>query len=1077
VAGGCPAGATCTNVLDADPLLGPLQDNGGFTQTMALGVGSAALDAGGVNVTCAATDQRGITRPQGAACDIGAYEHNPAPMMYAEPGGLTSGWCDSWGAACELRYALPLAVSGQQVWVVAGTYTPTSGTDRTLSFTLKNGVAIYGGFAGTETLITQRNPTLHVTTLSGEIGAAGNSDNSYHVVKANGVSSTAVLDGFTITSGDANGASPDDSGGGMYNIGSSPTLSGLIFNSNSASSYGGGMYNDSGNPVLTNVLFSNNTASAYGGGMYNDGGSPSLTDVTFNGNSATLGGGLYNNSSDPALTDVTFSGNSAIDGGGGMYNNSSSPILTDITFSSNTATGSGGGMYNIGSSPVLSSSPALSNVTFSSNSAANSGGGMYNYDYSSPTLSNVTFSGNSATSFGGGIFNHSSNPTISNSIFWGNGATGELSNGLGTTITDSIVAGGCPAGATCTNVLDADPLLGPLQDNGGFTQTMALGVGSAALDAGGVNVTCAATDQRGVARPQGAACDIGAYEHDFTPVVYVKPGGLTSGWCDSWANGCELSYALPMALSGQQVWVVAGTYTPTSGTDRTLSFTLKNGVAIYGGFAGTETLVTQRNPTLHVTTLSGEIGAAGNSDNSYHVVKANGVSSTAVLDGFTITSGDANGASPDDSGGGMYNSAGSPVLTNLTFAGNGGSYGGAMWNSGNPALTNVTFSSNEANSGSGIYNNGGDPSLTDVTFNGNSAGEGGGMYNDGGSPALTNVTFSGNSASVDGGGLLNADSNAVLTNATFSGNSAVNGGGMYNQSSDPTISNSIFWGEGSGGEFFNDSSAPTITDSTVAGGCPTDANCTNVFNDDPKLGPLQANGGFTQTRALLAGSAAIDMGSDTGCPATDQRGIPRPQGPHCDMGAYEAGVTVKIRSTGAQDGWLLESSEKSNTGRTFNTTETTFKIGDDGARRQYRAVLSFSTGGLPDNAVITSAQLILVRQSVTPTGSNPFTLLDGLMIDLRKGYFGTTNGLQVADFQATGNKTVGAFKPAPKGATYTISLPSTAYAYLNATGLTQLRLRFALDDNNDKKANYMSLYSGNATLANRPQLVIQYYVP
>ncbi|HTP01487.1 MAG TPA: hypothetical protein VMJ64_08945, partial [Anaerolineales bacterium] len=343
---------------------------------------------------------------------FGAAGHASAAgvVRYAKPGGASTGSCNTWPAACTLPRALSVAVSGDTVWVVKGTHKPTNGGDRTASFALKDGVALYGGFVGTETLLSQRNPTLNVTTLSGEIGAAGNADNSYHVLRANGVTSTAVLDGFTITAGNANGAyQPANVGGGMYNTTSSPTLRNVTFSGNSASSEGGGMYNDIGSsPSLTDVAFSGNTAADHGGGMFSGGGDPSLTnvaftgntvtgllssggamynnfghpslaDVTFSSNSATLGGGMYNNSSDPALTDVTFSGNSAIDGGGGMYNNSSSPILTDVTFSSNTATGSGGGMYNIGSSPVLSSSPTLSNVTFSGNSAANSGGGMYNY--------------------------------------------------------------------------------------------------------------------------------------------------------------------------------------------------------------------------------------------------------------------------------------------------------------------------------------------------------------------------------------------------------------------------------------------------------------------------------------------------------------------------------------------------------------------------------------------------------------------------------------------------------------------------------------------------------------------------
>src|SRR5262249_39547213 len=155
--------------------------------------------------------------------------------------------------------------------------------DRAISFVLDAGVAVYGGFAGTETQLSQRDWVHHVTTLSGDIGKAGDStDNSYHVVHSSGLDKTAVLDGFTLTARNPNGTEPHVSGGGLYTLNSSPTL--------------------------TNVTFSSNSATSYGGGMYNANSSPALTNVTFSGNSATSGGGMDNEaSSSPALTNVTFS--------------------------------------------------------------------------------------------------------------------------------------------------------------------------------------------------------------------------------------------------------------------------------------------------------------------------------------------------------------------------------------------------------------------------------------------------------------------------------------------------------------------------------------------------------------------------------------------------------------------------------------------------------------------------------------------------------------------------------------------------------------------------------------------------
>jgi hypothetical protein len=347
-----------------------------------------------------------------------------AGILYVKPDA--GGNCSSWADACILQRALGSASSGDEIWVAEGTHKP--GTNRTDTFHLKNGVEIYGGFAGTETSLDDRDWTIHETILSGDLlgddgsGFANYADNSYHVVTGSGTDATAVLDGFTISGGYASGSYPGDRGGGMYNDQGSPTLTNVTFSGNTASS-GGGMLNvSSSSPTLTNVTFSGNTASS-GGGMHNgDNSNPVLTNVTFSGNTAMAsgGGGMYNDSSSPGLTNVTFSGNLAIFGGG-MYNWGSSPGLTNVTFSSNSAGYLGGGMYNCGDS-----SPMLTEVTFSGNTAANGGGGMYN-ESSSPTLTNVGFSGNSATngsysSPGGGMYNSSSSPVLTNVAFSGNTA-------------------------------------------------------------------------------------------------------------------------------------------------------------------------------------------------------------------------------------------------------------------------------------------------------------------------------------------------------------------------------------------------------------------------------------------------------------------------------------------------------------------------------------------------------------------------------------------------------------------------------------------------------------------------------
>ena len=256
-------------------------------------------------------------------------------IHYAAPTAVGLGNCSSWTNACTLQMALNVAGSGDQIWVQKGVHYPGNAGNRTATFTLKNNVAIYGGFAGTETLLSQRNWRGNRTILSGDIDGNDNhggdyinenasqieGSNAYHVVTGPiGTNSSAVLDGFVITAGQANGSSPNDVGGGMYNQSSSPTLRNLIFSGNSAFN-GGGMFNTvSSSPTLTNVTFSGNSATN-GGGMLNaSNSSPTLTNVAFSGNSAGSGGGMYNDLSNPTLTNVTFSGNSAFNGGG-MFNN------------------------------------------------------------------------------------------------------------------------------------------------------------------------------------------------------------------------------------------------------------------------------------------------------------------------------------------------------------------------------------------------------------------------------------------------------------------------------------------------------------------------------------------------------------------------------------------------------------------------------------------------------------------------------------------------------------------------------------------------------------------------------------
>jgi hypothetical protein len=257
-----------------------------------------------------------------AIADMGVDEARKIPpvVVYVDPeaGGANNG--TSWGDAyTDLQAAFTEAEEGMEIWVAEGTYRPTSGTDRNASFQMKNCVAIYGGFAGDESSLGERDWVANPAILSGDIGTEGDdTDNSYHVFyhpSGTSLKRTAVLNGFVITGGNADGESSNSVGGGMFNDGSSPMVSNCIFMGNSAES-GGGMYNAYSSPTLTNCTFSSNSAIYYGGGMVNTG-SPTLINCIFTGNAAGSGGGMSNGwGAAPVLTNCTFWGNTAGSGGG-----------------------------------------------------------------------------------------------------------------------------------------------------------------------------------------------------------------------------------------------------------------------------------------------------------------------------------------------------------------------------------------------------------------------------------------------------------------------------------------------------------------------------------------------------------------------------------------------------------------------------------------------------------------------------------------------------------------------------------------------------------------------------------------
>lgn len=186
--------------------------------------------------------------------------------------------------------------------------------------------------------------------------------------------------------------------------------------------------------------------------------------------------------------------------------------------------------------------------------------------------------------------------------------------------------------------------------------------------------------------------------------------------------------------------------------------------------------------------------------------------------------------------------------------------------------------------------------------------------------------------------------------------------------------------------------------------------------------------------------------------------------------------TQVFESVAAEDGFINEASETSGTGGVMNKNNTIVKIGDDAANRQFRAILSFNTSPLPDDAIITAVTLKF--KYAGKAGTNPFNTHGKLLADVRKGAFRNNPALQVTDFNAGATKNAAlAYTNTLVDLWYIKSFTTDQFQYINLIDVTQFRLRFKLDDNNDLGADLIKVYSGNAEVGNRPQLIVEYSTP
>jgi hypothetical protein len=435
-----------------------------------------------------------------------------------------------------------------------------------------SGDTIVFDISGTITLAGPLNILSKSLTITGP-GAGSlaiSGDDRYRVFSIQAEGEVVTISGVTIQNGRERGYPP--AGGGIFIQRSTLTLIDSVVSNNKtggSNSNGGGIYNDPlGNLTLHNTTVSNNTAAIDAGGIDNRG-TLTLIDSTVAGNTAGYnGGGIYNGpQGNLTLTNSTVSGNtSRFTRGGGIYNFIGTVTLSESIVSNNVADSSGGGIYINGGNLTLANSTVSGNTAVTHN-----GGGIYNYalgGIGNVVLINSTIANNRAAQGGGGITSSGEDATlrvINSTVAYNHGygifdayGTTEIKNSLlaGNQRQDLGIDQNCELWLwqgqgtilsegynlsdddTCTSFFNStgdlnNPLGGAgldpagLQDNGGPTQTIALLAGSIATDAIPSSDCAVATDQRGISRPQGDNCDIGAYEllAENTPPIIIRVTG------------------------------------------------------------------------------------------------------------------------------------------------------------------------------------------------------------------------------------------------------------------------------------------------------------------------------------------------------------------------------------------------------------------------------------------------------------------------------------------------------------------------------------------------------------------------
>jgi len=422
-----------------------------------------------------------------------------ASVWYVSVAGSDSNAGTSWATAVQsIPAAITLAQTGDQIWVQSGVYIGKISLNKSIGF--------YGGFAGAETQLTQRNPSINVTILDG--------NQTGSVLTLVGLTSSAVIDGFTIRNGNSS------SGGGIHNISGSPTISNNTITGNSVSyGYGGGVYSHgSGSPVFRNNVVTNNTvigSNSYGGGMGISNPSATLIGNTIEGNTSSyLGGGV-------GIGSGTLIGNKIIGNaaplGGGLAVSGTATVKYNVFYGNHASQNGDGGALALESA----SATTVTNNIFDSNDAG-IGSAVYSQDCTT-TIANNTIVNNAIYSlFSSVIYNQhntyfTENVKIANNVvaFNGNGISDTDGNAL--IVYNDIFSNGiyAPLGQTVTSGIYVDP-----QFTLGTRADYRPAAGSPLIDAGNAGyVNAGDFDFAGNLRSIGGSVDIGAYEYPAAPAA------------------------------------------------------------------------------------------------------------------------------------------------------------------------------------------------------------------------------------------------------------------------------------------------------------------------------------------------------------------------------------------------------------------------------------------------------------------------------------------------------------------------------------------------------------------------------